>query len=53
MSAKRYPPRPSFQLHAIESGKTAIAKSIGLAMMPIPMIRFQFCNMLSMNMANK
>jgi hypothetical protein len=42
-SAKRYPPLPSFQLQDIESGNAIIAKRIGLEMIKIPKIRFQFC----------
>jgi hypothetical protein len=41
--AKKYPPRPSFQLQAMESGNAIIAKRIGLEMMAIPKIKFQFC----------
>ena len=42
-NANRYPPRPSFQLQAMESGYAIIAKRIGLAMINIPRIKFQFC----------
>ena len=44
-SAKRYPPLPSFQLQATESGNAIIEKRIGLAIIKIPIIRFQFCIM--------
>jgi hypothetical protein len=41
-SAKKYPPRPSFQLQATESGNAIIEKRIGLEIIKIPNIKFQF-----------
>ena len=41
-SPKRYPPRPSFQLHAIVSGYAIIANKMGLEIMRMADIRFQF-----------
>jgi hypothetical protein len=53
MSAKKYPPLPSFQLHAIESGNAMIEKRIGLEIMEIPKNKFQFCIVMNQNKANK
>ena len=42
-SPNRYPPRPSFQLHAIDSGYARTAKSIGPDTVTMPRIRLQLC----------
>ena len=52
-SAKRYPPRPSFQLQATESGYAIIENRIGLAIIKIPAIKFKFCITLNLKKANK
>ncbi|AFS82466.1 hypothetical protein NSED_03300 [Candidatus Nitrosopumilus sediminis] len=51
--AKKYPPLPSFQLQAMESGNAIIEKRIGLEMIRIPKIKFQFCIKLDLKEANK